>query len=354
VIKRIVFTGGGSAGHVTPNIALINQLLEQGSEVSYIGSTSGMEKSIVEHLPIAFYSVHSGKLRRYFSWKNFTDPFLILLGIIQSFFLIKKIKPNIVFSKGGFVAFPVVVAAWLNRVPVIAHESDMSPGLANKLSFPFCKKICLTFDAAKKYFKQNAIVTGTPIRQSLFDGNKQKGMQLTKFGNDKPCLLIIGGGQGAQSINQCVRQALPELCEKYNVIHLCGPGKIDNATKNEAYFQIEYAKQELADLFAQSEIVISRSGANSVYELLALKKPHIFVPLPLKSSRGDQIENANYFVKRGVSELIKDDELNSNRLIAKVNEVYNKREILISQMEKLGIQSATPKILSLLEEYQRC
>jgi UDP-N-acetylglucosamine--N-acetylmuramyl-(pentapeptide) pyrophosphoryl-undecaprenol N-acetylglucosamine transferase len=356
MIERIVFTGGGSAGHVTPNIALILQLSQQGSRISYIGSRSGMEHAIVKDLPVDYYGVSSGKLRRYFSWQNFLSPFKILLGIVQSFFILRKTNANILFSKGGFVAFPVVVAARLNRIPIVCHESDMTPGLANKLSYPFAKKICLTFSAAKNHFKNQSklAITGTPIRESLLKGDKKKGLAFCQFTGDKPCLLILGGGQGAQSINDCVRACLGELLKQFDIIHLCGEGKVDQSFfGKKGYKQIEYAHDELADLFAASDMVISRSGANCVYEILALKKPHIFIPLPLKASRGDQIHNANYFVKRGVSIMIDDDKLTDKLLLSRIYQVFAEREHIIKKISSLDIESGTNNVINVLEESMR-
>ena len=286
----IVFTGGGTAGHVAPNIALIQAVKNKGWDVVYIGSSDGIEKQMIERIHIPFYGIKSGKLRRYLSLKNLLDPFKIVYGIIQSFFLIYKLKPDVVFSKGGFVAFPVVIGAWLNRVPIVAHESDISPGLANRLCFPFVNKICLTFEAGKKHFKrQDKIeVTGTPIREQLLSGNNVRGLELCAFQLDKPCLLVIGGSQGAGSINRCIRDALPRLTQEYQVAHLCGKEKVDSSLNDVVgYKQFEYAHEELADLFAMASVIVSRSGANSLYEILALGIPHILIPLPAEVSRGD-------------------------------------------------------------------
>ncbi len=351
MILKIVFTGGGTAGHVTPNIALIDSLKTRDWQIFYIGSQQGIEKSMIEEIGIPYYAVQSGKLRRYFSLDNFLDPLKVLVGIVQSYLRLKKIKPDIVFSKGGFVALPVVIGAFLNGIPVVAHESDMSPGLANRLSFPFVNKICLTFDAARQCFKQqNKIeVTGTPIRSTLFQGNKAKGLALCGFSDKKPCILIVGGSQGSNGLNTAVRNGLEELTARYQVIHLCGTGKCLEAHANQPnYFQMEYAKEELADLLAASDVVVSRSGANAVYELLALGKPHVFVPLSLKVSRGDQIQNAQYFQKLGVSTVLDDDLLTSERLIEAVDYIYANRDQIHSKIQSLGITSATDKIVELL------
>ncbi len=349
----IVFTGGGTAGHVTPNIALIKEFKAEGWDLAYVGSEDGIEKAMIGSLGIPFHAVSSGKLRRYFSLKNILDPFKIILGVVQSFLLLHKLKPDVVFSKGGFVAFPVVVGAWLNRIPVVAHESDMSPGLANRLSFPFVNKICLTFDAGKKHFKnqEKIEVTGTPIRQQLFSGSSAKGIELCGFNKDKPCLLIIGGSLGAGSINRTVRESLHELTQEFQIIHLCGKGKIDSSLLGvEGYCQLEYANEELADLFAASSIVISRAGANSLYEILALRKLHVLIPLSTQISRGDQIQNARYFQKAGISVVIKDELLNAQTLVLALKEVMHNKVDIDAKIKALNIESAAARIVAIIKE----
>lgn len=349
----IIFTGGGTAGHVTPNIALINELQQQGWDTAYVGSAGGIEQEIMKDLNVAFHAVSNGKLRRYYSVKNFLDPFKILLGIVQSWWLFFKLKPDVVFSKGGFVAFPVVVGAYLNRIPVVAHESDMSPGLATRLCVPFVKKLCLTFEASKKYFKnqQKITVTGTPIRSQLFTGNTAKGLQRCGFTDNKPCILVIGGSLGAGSINTCIRDNLSQLIQHFQIIHICGKGKLEadlNAVAG--YCQLEYANEELADLFATASIVISRSGANSLYEILALAKPHILIPLSSKISRGDQIQNAEYFEKLGISVVIQDEALTPESLFQALEEVQQNQEVIEKKIKALSIASAAEKIVAIIKE----
>lgn len=349
---KIVLTGGGTAGHVTPNIALIEVLQEEGWQIDYVGSVNGVEKNMISALGIPYHGISSGKLRRYFSWQNFLDPVKIIWGIIQTYLLLSKLKPDIVFSKGGFVAFPVVVAAWLHRIPVIAHESDISPGLANRLSFPFVNKICLTFDAATRYFKQQKKieVTGTPIRQVLFQGSVEKGLQRCGFTTEKPCVLVMGGSQGASSMNTFVRQALDKLCARFQVIHLCGRGKIDLNFTRVGYCQFEYAEAELADFFAASDVIISRAGANSLYEILALTKPHILIPLSGKVSRGDQIQNAGYFQKQSISLVLDEATMTAESLAEMVFKAHDNQHIIKDKIKTLNIQSATNRIMSLIKE----
>ena len=349
--QHIVFTGGGTAGHVTPNVALIEALDLRDWSIDYIGSEEGVEKKIISEINIPYHAIKTGKFRRYFSWQNFLDPFYIFWGIIQAFFLLRRLQADIVFSKGGFVAFPVVFAAWVNRIPIIAHESDATPGLANRMCFPFVDKICVTFAQGALFFKKSkkVVVTGTPIRKALFSGDREGGLALCGFSENKSCLLVIGGSQGAASINQTVRNALPVMTKTFQVVHLCGKGKVDALLQGMPdYFQFEYANEELADLFAMSEIVISRAGANSVYEILALQKPHVLIPLSAKVSRGDQIHNARYFEEQGISVVIQEEDLTAETLLAAVAEVRGREVAVIASIEALGIVSATQKIIALI------
>lgn len=353
---RIVFTGGGTAGHVTPNLALIEAVKAEDWHIDYIGSQDGVEKNMINSIGISYHAISSGKLRRYFSWRNFMDPFHVLAGIWQSYFILRRLKADVVFSKGGFVAFPVVFAAWLNRIPVIAHESDLSPGLANRLSFPFVNKICVTFSVARTHFKnqEKVIVTGTPVRAELFKGDKERGLSLCGFSAEKPCLLVMGGSLGSISLNRIVREILPRLNEKYQVIHLCGKGKLDAALQNHAeYCQFEYANEELPDLYAASDLVVSRAGANSLYEILALGKPHVLVPLSARVTRGDQIQNADHFARQHISVVVDDDSLSSQDLLAAIEEAGERREEIITAIKALGIASATSQIITLIKEQLR-
>lgn len=333
-MQTILFTGGGTAGHVTPNLALIDKFRAAGWHVAYVGSKKGIETDIIKRLNIPYYGIATGKLRRYFSWRTFIEPFLILIGIIQAFFICLRLNPNVIFSKGGFVAFPVVVAGWLRRIPIIIHESDLTPGLANKLSFPFADKICVTFKEGCRHIPyNNIIVTGNPIRESLLQGNRDKGKLFCQFNHQDPVLLILGGGLGAAIINETIRTILPTLTSSFQVAHICGKNKMDRNLVNEPrYRQFEYLNEEMADLFACSELVISRAGANTLYELLTLKKPHILIPLSRRASRGDQIVNAEYFADRGLSNVLYEENLNGASLLDLIKTVYANR---IEQYQQL-------------------
>jgi UDP-N-acetylglucosamine--N-acetylmuramyl-(pentapeptide) pyrophosphoryl-undecaprenol N-acetylglucosamine transferase len=323
-MQTILFTGGGSAGHVTPNLALINEFQKAGWKVLYAGSKHGIERAIIERAQIPYFSVSTGKLRRYFSWQTLFEPFAILMGIFQAISLCRRVKPNVLFSKGGFVAFPIVVGAWLNRIPVIVHESDLTPGLANRMSFPFADKIFVSFgDNPTKLPSKKIRVTGNPIRESLAQGKKEQGLKYCQFSDQKPVLLILGGGLGAAIINQTIRSILPQLLETFQIVHICGKGKMDSTIAVDArYRQFEYLNDELADIFACSDLVISRAGANSLYELLYLKKPHILIPLSKRASRGDQIVNAQYFSQRGLSNVLYEEDLSGKSLLQLINTVY--------------------------------
>lgn len=352
-MSHIVFTGGGTAGHVIPNLPLMDLAKSEGFQVSYFGSPKSVEEEIIRAKNIPFHAISSGKLRRYFSIKTVLEPFKVLLGISQAFFLLRQKKIKLVFSKGGFVAFPVVVAAWLNKIPVIAHESDLTPGLANRLSFPFTHKVCVNFESTKALFKnQNKVsVTGTPIREELFQGSKEEAQTLCRFKADKPCILVMGGSLGSLKLNEVLRQALPLLTKEYRIIHLCGKGKLDKAySEYDDYIQFEYVHKELADLFALADFIISRSGANALFEILALKKPHILVPLPLKASRGDQIDNAAYFAKKGISVVINDEEFSQKTLLQAIKELNQNQQIVIDKMTTLDVHSAASKIFDLIKQ----
>jgi UDP-N-acetylglucosamine--N-acetylmuramyl-(pentapeptide) pyrophosphoryl-undecaprenol N-acetylglucosamine transferase len=353
---RVILTGGGTAGHVTPNLALIEAMEVLGWRIDYIGSETGIERQMIDREGIAYHPISTGKLRRYWTFKNCLAPFQVLLGMAQAFQCLRKIKPDIVFSKGGFVAFPVAFSAWLLRVPVVAHESDLTPGLANRLSFPFVKCLCVAFEGTKTVFRnfKKITVTGTPIRAFLFKGERTRGLSYCGFDGKKPVLLVVGGSLGAKFINEVVRASLPELLPCFHVIHLCGKGKLDANLKDQAdYFQCEYANVEMADLLAASDLVVSRSGANSVYELLALAKPHVFIPLSKKVSRGDQIENARYFEKQGISLVLEERELTKVSLLQAIESIHACLPERKKQLQALKIDSATDRIMEILQGFLR-
>ena len=349
-MKKIVLTGGGTAGHVTPNIALIPELQKQGYEVHYIGSYDGIEKKLIEKLNIPYYGISSGKLRRYIDLKNLSDPFKVIKGLAQARRLLGKIKPDVVFSKGGFVSVPVVLAAKSRKIPCIIHESDMTPGLANKICIPCAQRVCTNFPETLKHLPdEKAVLTGSPIRTELFNGNKEKGLKFCGFDDSKPVILIIGGSLGAVAVNNAVRAILPQLLEKFQIIHLCGKGKLDESLKDvKGYVQFEYIHDELSDLMAASDIFISRAGANAICEILALRKPNILIPLSAQASRGDQILNAASFEKQGYSIVIQEEDITDEKLLAAVNDAYTNKDKYITAMKRSQLNNSIEKITGLI------
>lgn len=351
-MKRIILTGGGTAGHVTPNIALVPQLKELGFDIQYIGSYDGIEKKLIEDMGISYHGIASGKLRRYFDLKNFSDPFRVAKGFFQAKKLLKQLKPDVVFSKGGFVTVPVVQAAKNLHIPVIIHESDMTPGLANRLAIPAAAKVCCNFPETISHLPEGkAVVTGCPIRAELRSGNRLKALKLCGFTADRPVLLIIGGSLGSVAVNTAIRNILPQLLRSFQVVHLCGKGNVDESLKNTAgYIQFEYMKDELADLFALADIVVSRAGANAICELLELRKPALLIPLSAAASRGDQILNAKSFKKQGFCDMLEEEQITPELLLKKINELFDNRQTYVTAMEKSSASNAVSTIISLIEE----
>lgn len=348
-------TGGGTAGHVTPNIALFDSLQKDGYEIHYIGSYEGIEKGLIEDKKIPYYGISSGKFRRYRSWKNLTDPFRVLHGFFQARRLLGRIRPNVVFSKGGFVSVPVVMAAKTRHIPVIIHESDLTPGLANKLAMPSATKVCCNFPETLPYLpKEKAVLTGSPIRQELLHGNKQAAKDFCGFTGDLPILMVMGGSIGSVYINNAIRGCIDTLLTKYQIIHLCGKGNIDESLKDKkGYAQFEYISENLPDLFAAADLVVARAGANSICELLALHKPNILIPLSRNASRGDQILNANSFANQGFSAVLEEEEVTSEKLMATIDDVMAHRSKYIDAMKNSGQMNAIETIMGLIEEVSR-
>lgn len=351
-MKKLLLTGGGTAGHVTPNIAMLPMLREKGYDISYIGSYNGIEKKLITEQNVPYYGIATGKLRRYFDLKNFTDPFRVVKGCIDARKLIRKLKPDVVFSKGGFVSVPVVLAAHREHIPVIIHESDMTPGLANKICIPYASKVCCNFPETVAMIPDNkGVLTGTPIRAELSKGDRQSGLDLCHFTSNKPVIMVIGGSLGAQHVNEAVRSILPSLLERFQVVHLCGKGKVDESFySTTGYYQFEYIDKELKDLFAAADIVVSRAGANAIFELLSLNKPNLLIPLPAGASRGDQILNAESFKKQGFSMVLQEDEMTNESLYLAICDLYENRKKYIECMKKSTGNDSISLIVSLINE----
>ena len=354
-MKKIVLTGGGTLGHVTPHLSLIPHLQKAGYEIHYIGTEKGMEAEKIRSVPgVTYHAVKSGKLRRYFDWKNFTDPFRVLAGMIQSAALMGKIKPDVVFSKGGFVAVPVVFGAWLNRIPVLCHESDLTPGLANKLCKPFAKRFATTFPECAAALGDKAEMTGTPLRPELFCGSRAKGLSLLNFDGTKPVLMMMGGSSGAQAVNAALRASLPEITKEFDVAHICGKGNLDESLKGTpGYTQVEFLDADLPDALAACDLVLSRAGANALCEFQALAKPLLLVPYPKGASRGDQILNAQSLEKRGLCHVLLQENMTAETLTAALCKTWAERESLIAAVKAAPPADGTKRVLELIEEVQK-
>ncbi len=353
--KKIVLTGGGTAGHVTPNIALIPELKDRGYEIEYIGSKKGIEKEMIEKEGIPYHIVSAGKLRRYLSAENVADAFRVAKGLADSLRVLKQIRPDVVFSKGGFVTVPVVRAAHMLHIPVIIHESDMTPGLANKLCFSAADKVCCNFPETMKYLPESkAVLTGSPIRRELFTGSREAALAFTGLSGQKPIILVMGGSLGAAAVNEAVRNILPELLKDFEVIHLCGQGKLDESlVGTEGYVQFEFVSEQMRDLLNGADLIISRAGANAICEILALRKPNILIPLPAEASRGDQILNAKSFKEQGFSYMLEEKHITDERLLTIIREVYKRKDSYIAAMNESSQSDAIAMIADMADELTR-
>lgn len=351
-MKKIVLTGGGTAGHVTPNLALLPGLREAGFDVHYIGSYEGIEKSLMEKEGVAYTGIATGKFRRYFDLKNLTDPFRVIKGYSEAKKAIRNYKPDVLFSKGGFVAVPVVLAAKHYKVPIIIHESDMTPGLANKICIPAAQKICCNFPETVKLLPEGkAVLSGSPIREELLTGSRRAGLEFTGLSSSKPILMMMGGSTGSRNVNKALRSILPELLKNFQVIHLCGKGMLDESLSHlKGYVQYEYISEQLKDLMAAADIVLSRAGANAICEFVALQKPNILVPLPASVSRGDQILNAKSFEKQGFSKVLEEETLTDELLLNTIHEVYENRSKYVEAMGKSSQSNGVKVVLDLIKE----
>ena len=352
---KIVLTGGGTAGHVTPNLALVPLLEEQGYSIHYIGSKTGMEKKLVEDAGIPYKGISSGKLRRYFDIKNFTDPFRVIRGIGEARRTLRALRPDVVFSKGGFVSVPVVLAAHHLKIPVVLHESDMSPGLANKICIPYCVRICCNFPETTASLPEGkAVVTGCPIRRELTEGSREAGLAMTGFTGSRPVLMIMGGSLGSVCVNNAVRAILPELTKTFDVIHLCGKKNLAPELEGTpGYVQYEYMNEEMADAYACADIIVSRAGANALCEILAARKPALLIPYPKGASRGDQLLNAESFRSRGLSRVLLQEDMTPDSLVAAVTQLYHDRGALYEAMAAEPTANGIDNVLEQIYKYAK-
>lgn len=353
--RKIVLTGGGTAGHVTPHLSLIPRLREAGYDIHYIGTENGIERQMIAKYPdIVYHAVKSGKLRRYFSIQNFTDPFRVLQGAFQSVGLMRRLKPDVCFSKGGFVSVPVVFGAWLCGVPAICHESDLTPGLANRICAKFARRVAATFPECAKALGKKGVLTGTPLRPELFKGSRAAGLALAGFDGRKPVLLMTGGSLGAQSVNECLRKALPALLPRMDVLHLCGRGNLDEGLAGtKGYCQKEFLSEEMPDALAVADLVLSRAGSNTLSELVALHKPMLLVPYPLGASRGDQIENAKSYERQGLARVLMQEDMTPRSLSASLLKLLDERAVLERALRDYPVQDGTDAVFALIEEAEK-
>ncbi len=346
-VIKICLTGGGTAGHVMPHLALLPDFRQQGWEVFYIGS-AGIEKQIIEQQQLHFYTIATGKLRRYFSLQNFFDVGKVIWGIFQATYILLRERPNVIFSKGGFVSVPVAIAARICCIPVVSHESDLTPGLANKIIAPFANKILYTFAETSKYLPANAELVGLPVRRELSAGSRVRGLQLCGFVTDltRPVLLIMGGSQGAVRLNDAVYDALPQLLQAFYVVHITGKGK-GRVVNHDGYKAFEFVGPELADILSATDLVISRAGATAIFEFLSLQKPMLLVPLVV-GSRGDQVLNAQYFARQGWAHVVDEATLTSASLMQAMNRLVKEQEAMRAAQSQYQSQAVNQKIIAVL------
>ena len=348
-MATIILTGGGTAGHCTPNLALYPYLKNDFENIVYVGSENGIERNIIENTEIPYYSIPCAKLNRVNKSKNFIMPFKVLLGVVKAGKILEKVKPDVVFSKGGYVSVPTVIAASIRKIPVITHESDYTVGLANKISSIYSKKVLTAFPETAKHVKNGEYV-GSPIRKSIFKASKEEALKSFGFNGKKPILLVTGGSQGAQIINKTLRKALPELLPKFDVIHVCGKNNVAQELSQKGYFQTEYINK-IENAFAVCSVCVSRSGANTLFEVMSLKIPTVLIPLPQTASRGDQILNANYFQKKGLAHVLPQENLTPESLVLSVTSAYANRFNLLRNFESNPIKDASRQISRIIADY---
>lgn len=355
LFKKIIFTGGGSAGHVTLNLELIPKFIDEHWEVHYIGSKNGIEKQLLSKIDaVKYYGISTGKLRRYLDFNNLKDPFKVMKGIYESYRIIKKVKPDVIFSKGGFVSVPVVLAGWLNNIPIIIHESDLTPGLANRVAIPFATKVCTTFPDTNKLVNTNRLFyVGPIVKGELKKGESSRGFEICKFTNNKPVILVMGGSQGSLVINKIIRENLDILLNGFQIVHICGIGQVDHQINVNGYVQFEYVNEELPDLLKITDLVISRAGSNSIFEFLSMNIPMILIPLPKKASRGDQLVNARWFEQMGYCEILLEEDLSSQALVELIDKVHKDRFKYIEKMKEKGATFSSDDLFDFIKKYAK-
>ena len=350
-MTKVVLTGGGTAGHVMGNLAILPGLRERGYDIVYIGSEEGIERELIARKQLPYYPISSGKLRRYPSWENFKDIFRVLKGIRDAKAALKAIRPDIIFSKGGYVTVPVAFAAGSLKIPFIGHESDITPGLANKLASRYARKMLVTFPETRSAFGEKGVVVGSPVRQELYEGSRTHAYEFLGFQEGRPLILIKGGSMGAMVINRIVWESLDELLQHYQIVHLVGNEHINRDVPDRpGYRQYGYVGSEMKHLLTAADFIVSRAGSNSIFEFLALRKPHLLIPLDYDQSRGDQVLNAESFERAGYSLVIREKDLDQETFLTRLSELELKAPLFIGNMEQAELGEGVASILQIIDD----
>lgn len=343
-MKTIVLTGGGTAGHVTPHLALLPELKKHFQKIIYIGSNAVEKEIISQKTDLQFYEINSVKFVRRHLFKNFLLPLKLIKAKKQALNLLKKIKPDVIFSKGGYVSVPVVLAGKQLKTPIVCHESDLSVGLANKIGARCAETVCTTFKQTADNIGTKGVFSGSPILAKDLTLNQSQAKERLKIKTSLPILLVTGGSLGSVSINNTVISALNDLAKKFFVIHVTGKGnKTPVVSPN--YLQIEFA-QNLPLLISASDIVVSRAGSNTIFELAYAKKPMLLIPLPKGTSRGDQVENALYFQKQNIAKVLLQENLTPQRLTSEIESLYKERQKLVNALSAQKLTNGTTPIIN--------
>ncbi len=350
--KKVVLTGGGSTGHVSVNLALIPRLLDEGWDITYFGSKQGIERKLLADFPeVRYEAISTGKLRRYFSWTNVADAFRVVAGTFQAWARLRRIRPSVIFSKGGFVSVPVVYAGHFNKIPSITHESDLTPGLANKLCYRYVHEVMLTFEESMKYVPaEKAFYLGPVIREQIRGGSAERGRRKYGFDGTKPILVVLGGSLGAGAVNQCIWDNLDALLARFDILHGTGAGKGDASVQRPGYVQVDYIQDGMNDTLAMADIIISRAGSNAIFEFLYYQKPMLLIPLPTSQSRGDQILNAERFAEKNYARVLLEENLTPETLRSGIEELYREREHIISAQQTFDFSDGVATIIAELEK----
>jgi UDP-N-acetylglucosamine--N-acetylmuramyl-(pentapeptide) pyrophosphoryl-undecaprenol N-acetylglucosamine transferase len=358
--RMIVVTGGGTGGHIFPTIAVIGELKRRGyEEILWIGSKNGSEREWAKKVGVRYHGILAGKLRRYFSLRNFVDLFKVFWGTAQSFFLFCRKKPQIIFSKGGFVSVPPVLASRTFSVPVVTHESDTVPGLATRIISRCATAVCVSFQSTADFFPgRDVFFTGNPIREVVLQGSAERGVSWLGFEGNLPIVFAVGGSTGASAINETVWKMLEEGDLSFNLVHQCGRGNLNEGLSGrKRYRQFEFLDEQMGDVLQAASVVVSRAGAGALYEIGLLKKASILIPLPLSASRGEQIENARYYEEHGACVVIPQESLTPELLKLEIEELLSgsdRRERVGQAARQLVRENASEAIAGIIDDIIAC